>query len=216
MKRFTPAEDDFLRENYLQLSYNQLAAGLNREMGSVAGRLKLLRLLLPPEVRQQRQAVTNKNLLTHGAKNRFTKGHIPANKGKKMPPEVYEKVKHSFFQKGSNPASNVHFGQPYLYTRVNKKGITERLWFIQEGNCKRSAYLTYLCRQNGIDLTGKIPRLVPGFDHSRPPTINDVTIVTNAQNMLNNTIHKYPEEVVKLIRVKTSLTRQIKKIKKNE
>jgi hypothetical protein len=215
MKRFTPAEDDFLKDNYLQMSYNQLAVALNRDMGSVAGRLKRLLLLLPPEVRQQRQAITNKNLLIHGAKSRFTKGHTPANKGKKMPPEVYEKVKHSFFKKGNNPASNVHFGQPYLYTYV-KKGRTERIWFIQEGNCKRSAYLAYLCRQNYIDLNGRKPRLVPGFDHSRPPTIEDVIIVTNAQNMLNNTIHNYPEEVVKLIRVKTSLTRQIKKIKKNE
>lgn len=145
-----------------------------------------------------------------GVAYRYPKGHVPANKGKKMPAELYERIKHTFFQPGNLPATTVHFGKPYLYERTNRKGNVERIWFIQESTNRRSAYLAYLCRQNGIDLKGKKPILKPGFDHSRPPTLDDILIVTNAENMRRNTIHNYPEELVKAIRLSSKLNKLIK------
>ena len=56
---------------------------------------------------------------THGG--RFPKGHIPQNKGKKMPPEVYERVKHSMFHKGNIP----HNHKPVGSERINVDGYTE-------------------------------------------------------------------------------------------
>ena len=153
---------------------------------------------------------------TLGIEHRFQKGNVPFNKGKKMPDELKEKIKHTFFQPGQVPATCVHFGKPYLYERTRKNGYVERIWWIQEDKNKRSAYLAYLCRQNGIDLTGKKPRLKPGFDHSRPPTMEDIVIVTNAEHLEQNSIYRYPEEVVNLIKLKGALTRQINKLKENE
>jgi len=151
-----------------------------------------------------------------GLETRFKKGHIPANKGKKMTPELRERVKHTFFQKGQMPATTKYFGKPYLYETKNRDGNTYPIWWIQEGPNKRSTYLSYLCRQHGIDLKGKKPRLKPGFDHSHPPTIDDIAIVTNAENLKLNSMYRYPEEVVSLIHTKGALTRQINKRKKNE
>lgn len=148
--------------------------------------------------------------------HRFSKGHTPANKGRKMPAELKERIKHTFFQPGQLPANTKHFGKPYLYERKRKNGYIEKIWWIQEGPNKRSAYLAYLCRENGIDLTGKKPRLKPGFDHSWPPTIDDIIIVTNAENLEQNSIYRFPEEVVNLIKVKAALTRQINKLNSNE
>jgi hypothetical protein len=153
---------------------------------------------------------------TLGIAHRFSKGHVPANKGKKMPPELKERIKHTFFQPGQLPVNTKHFGNPYLYERKRNNGYVERVWWIQEAPGKRSAYLAYLCRQNGIDLTGKKPRLKPGFDHSRPPTMDDIIIVTNAENLEQNSIYRYPEEVVNLIKMRGALTRQINKLKENE
>ena len=133
-----------------------------------------------------------------------------------MAPEVYERCKGTMFKKGNVPASCVHFGKPYLHTRIKEDGYVEKLWFIQEGTNKRSAYLAYLCRQNGIDLTGKKPILKDGFDHSRAPTIEDIMIVTNAENMRRNTVHRYPKEVVRLCQLKGALQRQINKLQENE
>lgn len=153
---------------------------------------------------------------TLGIEYRYPKGHTPANKGKKMPQELKERIKHTFFQSGHTPANTKHFGKPYLYERKRDNGYVERIWWIQEATGKRSAYLAYLCRQNGIDLTGKKPRLKPGFDHSRPPTIDDIIIVTNAEHLEQNSIYRYPEEVVNLIKMRGALTRQINKLKENE
>lgn len=41
---------------------------------------------------------------------RFEKGHMPANKGVKMPDEIREKIKHTFFPKGHKPKNHYHLG----------------------------------------------------------------------------------------------------------
>lgn len=56
---------------------------------------------------------------THGG--RFQKGCIPHNKGKKMPPEIYERVKHSMFHKGHTPVNH----RPVGSERINVDGYTE-------------------------------------------------------------------------------------------
>lgn len=172
MKRFSTQEDDFIRDNYLELSLNEMGEKLGRSFGSVYGRMKCLGLKVPNEVKTERFIKSYRKLAEAGKANRFVKGHVPPNKGVPMSPEVYEKCAKTMFKKGNVPHTQVHNGQPYLYTRQRRNGYTEKLWFIQEGTNKRSAYLAYLCRQNGIDLTGKKPILKPGFSHLSPPTID--------------------------------------------
>jgi hypothetical protein len=215
MKRFTPEEDQYIRDNYLTQFLREMGEHLGRTEGTIKGRMDRLGIKLPESIKQKRLEKSFKDLEESGKISRFPKGNIPVNKGKKMSPEMYEKCKGTMFKPGQVPATCVHFGKPYLYERI-RDGITERLWFIQEATNTRSAYLAYLCRQNGIDLTGKKPILKPGFDHSRAPTIEDIMIVTNAENMRRNSLHRYPPEVVKLCQLKGALQRQINKIQTNE
>lgn len=56
---------------------------------------------------------------THGGY--FFKGHIPHNKGKKMPKEVYEKSKATMFKKGNIPPQHREVGSE----RINVDGYTE-------------------------------------------------------------------------------------------
>lgn len=68
---------------------------------------------------------------------RFRKGRVPQNKGQKMPPEVYEKVKHTMFQKGHAPANKMEVGElthttdGYLIRKVQEDGTQrERFKFV--------------------------------------------------------------------------------------
>ena len=56
---------------------------------------------------------------THGGC--FKKGQVPMNKGKKMSPEVYERVKHTMFHKGNIPPNH----RPVGSERINVDGYTE-------------------------------------------------------------------------------------------
>lgn len=59
--------------------------------------------------------------LDSGIRFRFKKGHIPYNKGKKMPKEVYEKAKHTMFEKGHIPSNH----RPVGSERILKDGYIE-------------------------------------------------------------------------------------------
>ena len=59
--------------------------------------------------------------INSGTKGHFSKGHVPANKGKKMTPEIYEKVKHTMFQKGHAPQNH----RPVGSERVSRDGYIE-------------------------------------------------------------------------------------------
>lgn len=59
--------------------------------------------------------------LNTGRTGRFVKGQEAHNKGAKISPEVYEKVKHTMFSKGHVPANHREVGS----TRVNVDGYIE-------------------------------------------------------------------------------------------
>ena len=61
------------------------------------------------------------NKLNSGLSGKFRKGQTPHNKGKKMPKEVYEKVKHTMFAKGNVPPNH----RPVGSERISKDGYIE-------------------------------------------------------------------------------------------
>lgn len=61
------------------------------------------------------------NKLNSGLTGKFRKGQTPHNKGKKMPKEVYEKVKHTMFAKGNVPPNHRLVGSE----RISKDGYIE-------------------------------------------------------------------------------------------
>ena len=61
------------------------------------------------------------NKLNSGLTGKFRKGQTPHNKGKKMPKEVYEKVKQTMFAKGNVPPNH----RPVGSGRISKDGYIE-------------------------------------------------------------------------------------------
>ncbi len=69
--------------------------------------------------------------LNSGITGHFVKGHPPHNKGKKMSPEVYEKIKDTIFQKGHRPHNTLPVGTEivnedgYHVTKVAEPNVWE-------------------------------------------------------------------------------------------
>lgn len=76
----------------------------------------------------QCRAYKKNHNITSGLDCRFEKGNVPANKGKKMSPEQYERCKATMFQKGNVSANHMKIGEcthttgGYLVQKVQEEG----------------------------------------------------------------------------------------------
>lgn len=69
----------------------------------------------------QIQGAAKNHHITCGRTGRFSKGHIPPNKGKKVSPEIYDKMKATMFKAGNMPCNHRQVGSE----RVNVDGYVE-------------------------------------------------------------------------------------------
>ena len=115
-----------------------------------------------------------RNNITSGVDYRFKKGHTPHNKGKKMPPEVYEKIKPTLFKKGCNTK-----GRPVGDERTDRDGYINIK--IEQPNKWRLKHL-HLWEQH----YGAIPKnhVVIFLDgDKRNFDINNLALISRAENM---------------------------------
>ena len=70
---------------------------------------------------QLKSFLSRRHIIRFENHGRFEKGHVSANKGKKMPAAVYEKSKHTMFKKGHQPANRREVGSE----RINVEGYIE-------------------------------------------------------------------------------------------
>ena len=129
----------------------------------------------------------------HGVKSgtnggRFQKGHITHNKGKKMSPEVYERVKHTMFQKGHAPVNHREVGSE----RINVDGYTEvkvaepNKWKLKQRFIYEEATGEKLSKN---DIVIFLDGDKQNFD------INNLVKMTRAELVRYNQDHVYGEEV---------------------
>lgn len=128
-------------------------------------------------VSQVQGSIKRYNLNT-GRNGYFPKGHIPQNKGKKMPPEVYERCKGTMFKKGHNPQNS----RPVGSERTNKDGYIEIK--IAEPN-KWMPKHRFIWQQ----ANGEVPRghIVVFRDNDRTNvTIENLMLITRKENAVIN------------------------------
>lgn len=101
---YTPEEREFIERNYLGIKSTDLAQMFNAEFGTDLSRGQIKAYL------------TNHNL-RNGVVCRFSKGHVPANKGKKMSAEVYARASATMFKKGHIPVNH----RPVGSERIDSK-----------------------------------------------------------------------------------------------
>jgi hypothetical protein len=137
----------------------------------------------------------------------FKKGLTPANKGKKMDPEIKERVKHTFFKKGHTP----HNYQPVGSERITADGYIEVK--IKDPRTWAQKHRLIWEKHNG-----KIPRghNVQFRDGNRQNlALENLYLISRNEQIHQNSIQRYPEDLQKAIRLNHKLNRKIKQYEQN-
>jgi len=198
----TPEEDDFIKANYLTMPVKQMCRALNRSDVFFRTRLRQLGLTIPREIIEKRSLASQ-----------IKTGNIPLNKGKKIDPDLYERIKHTFFTKGHRPKNTLFVGaitirhnhiergcSPYKFIR-----ISEGIW-------------EFLHRYNWMKENGPIPEgHMVAF--KTPDTMNcdisNLKLISMEDNLIRNQYQDYPEEFIEVIQTRSLLNKTIKKIIEN-
>lgn len=106
--KYTDEMKQFILENYKGKGNQELTDLFNQKFNTKI-------------TKERMKGYKGNNKLDSGLRFRFKKGHIPYNKGKKMPKEVYEKAKHTMFEKGHIPSNH----RPVGSERILKDGYIE-------------------------------------------------------------------------------------------
>jgi hypothetical protein len=129
-RAWSPEEYDILKRDYPHMETSELAVKLNRSVCSINGQAHKLNLNKTAEHRKKMDKKCGEHIRSAGVAHRFPKGHVPQNKGKKMPDEIRERVKHTWFKKGNLPKNTLYDnaitirhdknGHDYKYIRISK------------------------------------------------------------------------------------------------
>lgn len=199
MKKFTPEEDQFILDNYLTMPIKRISKMLGRADSVARQRLERLGYKVPKEVAAK-----------FARESRYAPGSVPPNKGKDMPAEVKEKVKHTWFQRGNLPHNSKADG--VIVSRRDNSG--RNYLYIREAKAKWELLHRHLWRKHH----GEIP---PGMNvvfkdgNSENCQLDNLELVDRQALMKRNTIHNLPEEIRNTKLLIGSLNRKINRHEQN-
>lgn len=105
---YTTEMEQFLKDNIKGTPYKKITEMFNEKYGT-----SLSWYTIKAELKRLN--------LRNGIDARFTKGHVPMNKGQKMPPEIYAKAYPTMFKKGQESINK----RPLYSERITKDGYVE-------------------------------------------------------------------------------------------
>lgn len=132
-------------------------------------------------IRQMKAYKKNHGINT-GLTGQFEPGHIPANKGKKMSPEQYEKCKATMFRKGNVPANHMEVGE---YTHTTDGYLVRK---VKEDGTQRERF-EFVHRRVWEEHNGPIPegKMVSFLDGDKDNCdIENLILIDNAENLEMN------------------------------
>jgi hypothetical protein len=139
-----------------------------------------------------------------GKVTQFKKGHTPANKGQKMSTDVYQKVAHTMFKKGSKPMNTQPIGT--IHQRSDKSGKMYLYIKLADSNWQ------LLNRYTWEQYHGPIPKgLIVAYKDGNylNNDIDNLMLLTKKENMARNTIQRLPKELQQVMRLKCKLINKI-------
>lgn len=200
-RKWTEAEDSILQSDYAMAPAEEIAVGLGRPLSSVYNRARLLGL----KKSETYLSEAGKKVSWHPGSiaTRFRKGHVPANKGKRMPEEVYAKVAPTMFRKGNVPVNH----RPVGSERVSKDGYIEVK--VSEPNRWRMKHRVVWEKTNGPIPVGYNVQFRNG--NRQDIRLENLYMISRAEQLReeNSMEARYPEPLRKVIRARGSLKRQI-------
>lgn len=133
----------------------------------------------------------------------FVKGSTPANKGKKVSPAVYDIMAKSFFSKGHAPHNTKYDG----HERICKEGYV--LIRIHKGKYVLKHRLVWM------QVNGAIPKgmlLVFKDGNKNNCSVENLELISKKENMVRNSINRFPSEIKESIHLLNKLKRKINKL----
>lgn len=197
---WTEQEIKFLTDNYSDMKTADIAAIMNRPIGGVNGKAYDLRLKKSFKHMKMLQEIESQKLINSGKRHQFKKGQPSHNKGKKMPAELYEKVKRTMFKPGHKPGNIKKVGA----IRIDHEGYTYVKIADSDWRLKH--------RHVYENVNGPVPEnhvVIFKDNNMHNFDINNLQMISQKENMLRNTIHQYPEQIQELIKLKNKLKNKI-------
>ena len=115
-RAWTKEEDDLLIKMYPTSFAGEIRDILGRSLSSIYCRVSILGMKSSPEKIRRAGMISASH--PNNIASRFKKGHIPANKGSKMSPEIYARCAGTMFKKGHISNNKRDVGSE----RVNREG----------------------------------------------------------------------------------------------
>jgi hypothetical protein len=140
-----------------------------------------------------------------GKATQFQKGQAPPNKGQKMSKDLYQKVAHTMFKKGSKPMNTQPIGT--IHQRSDKSGKMYLYIKLADSNWQ------LLNRYTWEQYHGPIPKgLIVAYKDGNylNNDIDNLMLLTKKENMARNTIQRFPVELQNLIKINCKLNKKIK------
>ena len=208
-RKWTKEEINILLRDYQDpnIFSADIAKRLDRTLSQVYNKAGKMGLKAPLE----RSRLAGKLGTNHpnAVAHRFKKGSVPPNKGKKMSPEVYEKVKETMFKKGNSPVNHREVGSE----RINVDGYIE-IKVAEPNRWKLKHRIIW------EQVNGEIPKgyNVQFKNHNRQDCrIENLYLICRADQIAKENSYwaKYPKEIQELIHLKGVVNRAIHKAEKN-
>lgn len=206
-KLWTESELLVLKKEYSSTQSVVIAKKLNRSMGSIYSQAKLQGLKKTEEFNRSESSGRMKDG-EFGKASRFQKNHVSFNTGMKwddfMTVEGKAKALRTTFKKGNLPPNTLHDGM--ITIRADSK--TKRVYkWIRIALGKWQMLHVY----NWEQVNGKLPKgkILAFKGLTDDCSLDNLILITRAENMKRNSIQRYPEEIKQTIRVLTKLKKTI-------
>ena len=205
MAKYTNIEIAVVKELYATTRSSIIAEKLNVRESRVYQLAYKLGLRKSEEFLKSDDSGRINKLSNAGRRFQFPKGHVPMNKGQKMPQTTYEKVCKTMFKKGNVPA-NAKESDGVITIRMDKTKRPYKHIRIALGKWKMLHVHIW------ETTNGKIPKgMIIAFKDKDTMNCNleNLELITRAENMMRNTIHRYPTELKSLIRINNKIKSRI-------
>lgn len=211
-KHYTAEEERMIREKYPRTPTKELALEIGVPAGSVYNKAASMGLRKDPAWLGLRRREDGRMLSRSEASRarRFRKGHATHNKGRKRVEYVtaagIARMEGSQFKKGNVPAN----AKPVGYTAVRPDGYVR----VRTAGRGRMPLLHHHVweQANGPVPAGSVVAFRNG--NTRDVRLENLELIGRDENMLRNTMHNYPPELVSAMMQLGRLKRKINRLKK--
>jgi hypothetical protein len=195
--------NDIIRERYPFEPTKKIADDLGLSQSSVYNRAFAMGIKKDPVYLRSTQFPPG---YLGGKATQFQKGQAPPNKGQKMSKDLYEKVAHTMFKKGSKPMNTQPIGT--IHQRKDTGG--KMYQYIKLADSEWQLLNRYTWEMHN----GPIPKgmvVVYKDGNYLNNDINNLLMITKKENMARNTIQRLPKELQQVMRLKCKLINKINK-----